>query len=297
MPTIYENINKNVFKTWTWITMFAFLILGFGWALSYVYNNEGILIIAFIISSMQVISSYWYSDKIVLSLSGAERLKFKENQEIYRLIENLCIAAGMPMPKVYIIDDQQPNAFATGRDEEHSAIALTKGIINKLTKTELEAVIAHELSHIKNRDTLLQAVIVVLVGLIAMSSDMAWRMTFRSRNNDRKEGNGVLMILGLVLIVLAPIMGKLIQLAVSRKREFLADSSSILLTRNAEALASALTKISEYPNSMKNANTATSHLYILSPLRGNDATSFVNKLFSTHPPVKERIKALLETNN
>lgn len=295
MPTIYSQIDSNVRKTWGWITAFALLIIGVGWYLSYYLDRPGILVFAVVFSFIQVWVSYYYSDKIVLGLTGARPIEFKENQEIYRLVENLCIAAGLPTPKIYIINDPQPNAFATGRDEEHAVVALTTGILSTLNKDELEGVVAHELSHIKNRDTLLQAAMVVLVGILTLIADLFWRTSVRG-NDDREERGGILAIAGLALIFISPILGKLMQMAVSRKREFLADASSALITRNPEGLASALEKIAVFPDNMRKANDATAHLFILSPLRGKDAVDFMSRIFSTHPPVAERIAALRQSN-
>lgn len=295
MPTIYSQVDSNVRKTWGWITAFALLVIGVGWYLSYYLDRPGILFFAVIFSFIQVWVSYYYSDKIVLGLVGAKPVEFKENQELYRLVENLCIAAGLPTPKIYIINDPQPNAFATGRDEQHAVVALTTGILNMLDKEELEGVIAHELSHIKNRDTFLQAAMVVLVGILTLIADMFWRTSVR-RSDDREDRGGILAIIGLALIFISPILGKMMQMAVSRKREFLADASGALITRNPEGLASALEKISTYSSNMRTASDATAHLFIVNPLRGKDAADFMSKLFSTHPPVAERIKALREAN-
>ncbi len=296
MPTIYSQIDSNVRKTWGWITAFALLLIGVGWYFSYYLDRPGILVFAVVLSFIQVWVSYYYSDKIVLGMAGARPIEFKDNQEIYRLVENLCITAGLPTPKIYLIADPQPNAFATGRDEQHAVIALTTGLIETLTKSELEGVISHELAHIKNRDTLLQAAMVVLVGILTLIADLFWRTSVR-RSDDREErGGAIIAILGLALIFISPILGKLMQMAISRKREFLADASGAMITRNPEGLASALEKIAVFPNNMRRASDATAHLFIVSPLRGKDAADFMSRIFSTHPSVAERIAALRESN-
>ena len=296
MPTIYSQIDSNVRKTWGWITAFALLLIGVGWYFSYYLDRPGILVFAVVLSFIQVWVSYYYSDKIVLGMAGARPIEFKDNQEIYRLVENLCITAGLPTPKIYLIADPQPNAFATGRDEQHAVIALTTGLIETLTKSELEGVISHELAHIKNRDTLLQAAMVVLVGILTLIADLFWRTSVR-RSDDREErGGAIIAILGLALIFISPILGKLMQMAISRKREFLADASGAMITRNPEGLAFALEKIAVFPNNMRRASDATAHLFIVSPLRGKDAADFMSRIFSTHPSVAERIAALRESN-
>jgi heat shock protein HtpX len=296
MPTLYEQISSNTRKTYLLISLFLVLIIGLGWVLSYLFDAPYLLIGAVVFSVLMSFFSYWYSDKIVLKISRAKPLKKEDHPEIYRLVENLTIAAGMPMPRIYIIEEDQPNAFATGRDEKHAVIALTSGLIKRLEKAELEGVIAHELSHIKNRDILLSSIVVVLVGIIILISDWVIRLTFwgglRSRDNDRSPVGTLLILLGFLFIIIAPILARLIQFAVSRKREFLADASGVLLTRYPEGLIQALRKISNYPYSAKIANNATAHLFIASPFRGEKTRNWLVKLFSTHPPVEERIKAL-----
>ena len=237
-------------------------------------------------------ASYWWSDKIVLSMSGAKPADHNSNMELYHLVENLSITAGLPMPKIYLINDPAPNAFATGRDKKHAVVAVTTGLLGMLNKNELEGVIAHELSHIGNRDILLQSAVVVLVGLIAILSDMfiRSRFLFGSRDDDNKA-SGILAIVGVIFIVLSPIIATLIQLAISRQREFLADSSGALLTRYPEGLASALQKIGSYSAPMKKASNAMAHMYISNPF-GARAVKGISKLFMTHPPVEERIQAL-----
>ena len=238
------------------------------------------------------IIGYWYSDKIALSIAGAKPATRAEYFDLYTTVENLCITAGLPLPKIYVIPDQAPNAFATGRDKNHAVVAVTTGLLAIMSKVELEGVIAHELSHIGNRDMLVSTVAVVLVGFIAIVSDMFMRMAFfGGRDNDNK-GNGVIMVIGLILAILAPILATLMQLAISRNREYLADSTGALLTRYPEGLASALEKIGAYSRPMQKQSTAIAHLYIANPFGSGQFRKKMAGLFSTHPPVEERVKRL-----
>jgi len=294
MATLYNQAESNIRKTWLYLTFFFLLIIGIGWFLSYYYQDQSILYIATVFSVLSSFFSYWYSDKIVLAMTRAKEIKHSENPELYHTVENLCITAGLPLPKIYIINEAQPNAFATGRDAKHAVVAVTRGLLEKLEKTELEGVIAHELSHIGNKDMFLQTIVVILVGIIANVSNLFLRMSFFGegrRDNDSKGGN-IFALLGIVAVILAPIAATLIQLAISRKREFLADAAGALLTRYPEGLARALGKISQDPNPMKIANNSTAHLFIASPFRGKQSVGWFAKLFMTHPLVEERIKAL-----
>jgi len=291
MATLYTQKDKNIRKTWMLITFFLVFVIALGWVFSYQFNSPIILIIAVIFSTVTSFTSYWYSDKIVLAMSHAQEVKHDENPDLYHLVENLCITAGLPLPKIYIINESAPNAFATGRDPEHAVIAVTKGLLEKLDRSELEGVLAHELSHIGNRDILLQTVVVILVGLVALLSDWFLRWSFFGRkSNDRDSGQlGTIMaVIGIVLAILSPLIAVLIQLSVSRKREFLADASGALLTRYPEGLAKALEKISQDQTQLKVANKATAHMYITNPFRGKK----ISKMFMTHPPVEERVKSL-----
>ena len=296
---LYTQAESNIRKTWFYLFFFLILVIAVGWAISYYFQSPVILYLAVTISLLMNFIAYWKSDKIVLSLNHAKPIEKRDNPELYRVVENLCITAGLPLPKIYIIDSAQPNAFATGRDAKHAVVAVTRGLLEKLERTELEGVIAHELSHIGNRDMLLQTVIVVLVGVIVIMTDFFFRISFwgglRGRNN---KGGGqiglIMMVVAIALAVLAPIFAQLIKLAISRKREFLADASGSLLTRYPEGLARALEKISQDNNPLRGANDATSHLYIASPFRGEEKKSWLHKLFTTHPPVEERINALRE---
>jgi heat shock protein HtpX len=275
------------------MALFLVLITAIGWFLSYYYENDSILYIAIGLSIIMNIGSYWYSDKVALAISGAREAKREEYFDLYNIVQNLSITAGLPMPKVYVILDPSPNAFATGRDKNHATVAVTDGLLKMLNKTELEGVIAHELSHIGNRDILLSTVVVTLVGLVAILAHIFTRGMFFGGRRNNERGNGVLQIIGILFIILSPIAATLIQLAISRKREFLADASGALLTRYPEGLASALQKISQAGIPMKAANEATAHLFIANPF--GRAADKVSNLFSTHPPVADRIKALLNT--
>ncbi len=290
--TLYNQADRNTRLTWIYITGFLVFVIGVGYVFAGAMGNSVILYGAVIFSVIMSFGSYWWSDKIVLKMSNAKELTFKNNKELYRLVENLCITAGLPVPKIYIIQDSAMNAFATGRDAEHGVICLTTGIIQRLEKTELEGVIAHELSHIGNRDILLSTVIVILVGFVTLLADWFrhWAFWGGRGNNDNKSGQLqlILMILAVVLSILAPIAAVLMQLAISRKREFLADASGALLTRYPEGLARALEKISGDTEKLEVANRATAHLFIANPFKGKK----ISKLFMTHPPITERIMKL-----
>jgi len=294
MTTLYNQADKNTRLTWIYITGFLVFVIGVGYVFAGAMGNSYILYGAVLFSVLMSFGSYWWSDKIVLKMSNAKELTFENNKEIYRLVENLCITAGLPVPKIYIIEDTAMNAFATGRDAEHGVICLTTGIIQRLEKTELEGVIAHELSHIGNRDILLSTVIVVLVGFVTLLADWFRHWAFWGGRGDSDNKNSqfqmLLMIMALILSILAPIAAVLMQLAISRKREFLADASGALLTRYPEGLASALEKISKDTEKLEVANRATAHLFIANPFKGKK----ISKLFMTHPPIEERIAKLRE---
>lgn len=299
--TAWDHVSGNIFKTWLimfFFTLFMTVVVyvlarGFGFG---ELGGLGIVGIALIVAGLMNFISYYYSDRIVLGISGAKPLSHEGNREIYHLVENLSLAGGLPVPKIYIINDTAPNAFATGRDPKHSAIALTSGIVDKLNKQELEGVIAHELSHVGNRDTLVMTVVSVLVGTIALLSDWFLRsMWYGSHDNDRdSKGNAIFITLAIVAAILAPIVATLIQLTLSRRREFLADASAVLLTRYPGGLASALLKISSDKEPLEVANRGTAHLYITNPLKGQQAIGWFANLFNTHPPIAARVKALRE---
>ena len=292
MSTLYTHQSENIHKTWFLMGGFLILIIALGYTISWVTGNSGILYIAVIFALVMNVGSYWFSDKVVISMTGAKQITRAEAPDLWNVVENLSITAGLPMPKVYIVSDPAPNAFATGRDPEHAVVAATTGLLQMLNRTELEGVMAHELSHVGNRDMLVMTVAVVLAGFVAMAADLFLRVTMWGGGNDRKHP--VFLILGLVGIILAPIAAQLIQLAISRKREYLADASGALLTRYPEGLASALEKISSYPAPMRRASHATAHLFIANPFGGEKRTmgQKIGGLFQTHPPVGERIRIL-----
>jgi len=293
MATLYTEQTKNVTKTWLLMAVFFIVIIGLGWLFAFYYNNPTILYFFVLFSVAMNIFSYWFSDKIVLKLAGARPAKRAENFILYTSVENLAITAGLPMPKVYIIEDNAPNAFATGRDKNHAVVAVTTGLLAILDKTELEGVLAHELSHIGNKDMLLSTIIVVLVGFVSIIADVFRRNLFFGRNRDSgNKMHGILMLVGIILSILAPIFVMLIQLAISRKREFLADASGALLTRYPAGLANALGKIAKYGKPMARQQNTIAHLYIADP-KGVSFGKKVSGLFATHPSVEDRVKALI----
>lgn len=290
MATLYTHQSQNVRKTWLLMTTFLVLIVLIGFAFSQYYGNPNILYIFFAFAVLMNIYSYWNSDKLAIKMSGAFPADENQYRELHNIVENLSITAGLPKPRVYIINDMAPNAFATGRDKNHAVVAVTTGLLQILNRSELEGVIAHELSHIGNRDILVGTVAVVLTGFITIVADIFIRShLFGGRGRDDDNRGGLLMIIGIILAILAPIFATLIQLSISRKREFLADASGALLTRYPEGLASALAKISQYGAPMQKASKATAHLFIANPFGANK----IKSLFSTHPPVQSRIEALL----
>lgn len=297
MQTLYTHQDSNVRKTWLLITIFLVLVIALGWFLSLYFGSPNILYIAVAFAFFQVFFSYWFSHKIVLSMSGAKEVKRDEHRELWNITENLCITAGLPMPKLYIINDPAPNAFATGRNKKHAVVAVTTGLLALLDKNEIEGVVAHELAHIGNKDMLISTLVVVLVGFITLLSDMFLRAQLfgGNRGGDRNGGGQVqlvLMVVGVVLMILSPFIATLIQLSISRKREFLADASGALLTRYPEGLASALEKITGYAGPMRKANHATAHLFISNPFGAKSKSSWFQNLWATHPPAEERIKRL-----
>lgn len=299
--TTWDHVSANLFKTWVimfFFSLFAVSVIyilgrGFGYGEA---GSLGLVGTALIFTGLMNFVSYFWSDKIVLGISGAKPIKKEDNLTLYRTVENLCIASGLPLPKIYILEDSAPNAFATGRDPKHAAICFTTGILEKLNKQELEGVTAHELSHVGNRDTLLLSVVSILVGTVALLSDWFLRsMWYGGRRDDRDNKSGtIFMVLALVAAILAPIVATLIQLAVSRRREFLADASGVLLTRYPQGLAGALLKISGDREPLEAANRGTAHLYIVNPLKGAQAIGWFASLFNTHPPIEARVKALRE---
>ncbi len=272
------------------MTSFLIIVIAIGYLFAYQYDSPNILYFAVVFSIGMNIFSYWNSDKIALKMSGAVPADPAQYAELHRIVENLAITAGLPKPRVFIINDESPNAFATGRNKEHAAVAVTTGLLHVLDKNELEGVMAHELSHIGNKDILVSTVAVVLAGFIAILSDIFLRShIFGGRSRDR-EGSNVLMIVGIVLAILAPIFATLVQLAISRKREYLADASGALLTRYPEGLANALEKIAAHAQPMQKASKATAHLFISNPFGG--VGKKISTLWATHPPLESRINIL-----
>jgi len=278
------------------MTVFLVLIIFIGWLFGFIYNSPEILYFAVFLAVSMNFFAYWYSDKVALAMSGAKPASRETHLELFRIIENLSITAGLPMPRVYVMHDGQINAFATGRDPKHAAIAVTEGALAKLDKTELEGVLAHELSHIGNRDILISSVVVVLAGLIAILADWFLRAglggNLGGRDNDNKQGGAVILLVAIAVAVLAPLIATIIRLAVSRKREFLADASGALLTRYPEGLAGALEKIAQDQTPMHRAHSGTAHLFISNPFKGKQESGWFTRLFLTHPPTEERIRIL-----
>ncbi len=293
---VYDRIGANKRQTWIMMAIFVLAAGGFATLIGYV---AGLPIAAapFVFGALIVYAmfSYYASAGVALAVSSAHAATREDEPELHRVVENLSIGSGLPMPKVYVIEDSAPNAFATGRDPKHASVTATRGLLDKLDKAELEAVIAHEMSHVGNYDIRVMTITVVLVGVIALLADLFMRWTWfgsgsRSSNKDRGGAFAALVVVAIVLAILAPIAAQVIQLAVSRQREYLADASGALLCRNPDALARALEKISADPEPLEAANKATAHLYFSNPLR--EHSSFLNNLFSTHPPVEERIRLL-----
>jgi len=296
--THYQLVAKNKQRSFLIVTTFITFIVVTAYVmargLGYPLEMVGW---AFIISGATSFFSYYYSDKIILGISGAKEAKRQEFFDFYTVTENICLSQKMPMPKLYVIEDSSMNAFATGRNPEHAVVCATTGLLARLKRSEVEAVVAHELSHIKNYDILLMSIVSVLVGLIALLADWMMHMSFwgggRKKDNDNSQLGAIMAILALILVVLSPIIATLIQLAISRRREFLADASAAAMTKNPEGLARALDKISADREPLEAANKATAHLYISDPLKNTQgAVHAFAKLFNTHPPVNERIAAL-----
>lgn len=294
---MYNQIAANKRKTWFLVILMSGLIVGLSWVFGVAYDVDARSAIIFgtMFSTVYALVSYYASASIALATSGAQKIDKRTAPELWNMVENLCIANGQPMPSVHIIDDPSPNAFATGRDPEHAAIAFTTGILRILNKQELEGVAAHELSHVKNYDIRVMTLVVVLVGAVMLITDLLLRggHLFGDRDNRNGGATAILAIVGLVLAILSPIFAQLIQLAVSRQREYLADASGALLTRYPEGLASALRKIASAGQPLRNANHATAHLFISNPFGATPRRSLFAGLFSTHPPTEERVARLL----
>lgn len=305
MRNIYEVQRSNKVKSAIVVVLFVlfvgaatyFISKAFGIYLGYEPSQLGFVGIALIVSGVSSFISYYFSDQIILGISGAKAANKKDNFLFYSVVENLSIGAGIPTPSLYVITDSAPNAFATGRDPKHAVICATTGLLNKLNRTELEGVVAHEMTHIKNYDIRLMSIVSVMVGLIALLGDWFLRVSWRGKSgDDDNKSNGIFLLLGLVFAILSPIIGQLIQLAISRRHEFVADAGSVTITRQPQGLISALEKISADREPLEVANKATAHLYICSPFKkkGNDVRGTFSNLFNTHPPISERIKVLKE---
>lgn len=285
MKTLYTHQSENIAKTWFLMTAFFGLLLAVGFVLSVYFDRAWIMYAAAMFAIGTSVWSYWFSDKMVLSMTGAKEVSRQNLKELYEIVDNLAITAGLPTPKIYVIDDPALNAFATGRNPEHGVIVFTRGILERLNEEEIRGVAAHEMSHIGNRDILIGTVAVIFTSIIGMVSHMLY-----FSGGDRERGNALMMIIGLILLILAPLLATILRLAISRKREFLADASGAMLTRYPEGLASALEKISADPRPVATASDTTAHLFIANPLKQH--ISGLSKLFMTHPPAEERIARL-----
>ena len=294
MANLYTYQSANIRRTWVLFFVFFVVVVGIGYVFSEAYGDPSFIIFALIFSVVYSLISYYSSAAIALSLARAVPVEKKDNPMLYNIVENLCIASGLPTPKIYVTPEMQINAFATGRDPQHAAVAVTQGALQRLNKTELEGVLAHELSHVGNRDILVSTVAAILAGIIALAADIFLRSLFLGgmggrRNNS--EAGGIFFLVAIILSVLAPIGTMLIQLAISRRREALADASGVLLTRYPEGLISALQKIAVDNTPMRSAKDSTAHMWLDNPFKGS-GTSWWHKLFMTHPPIEERIAAL-----
>lgn len=286
---MYKAITANKRNTVIIMAVFVGLIGAIGWAVSYFYGDRSIAYWVIGVAAVYAFVQYFIASKLAITMSGAEEIKKSDNPRLYRIVENLTIATGMPMPKVYIIDDAAPNAFATGRDPQHAVVAATTGILDIMDDRELEAVMAHEISHVQNYDIRVSMIAFGLVSAIGILSDIALRMMFfGDRRNE--NSNPIMLVVGIILIILAPIIAALIQMAISRQREYLADASGVMATRDSEGLAMALEKLQKFGRPMKRQNTASAHLFFNNPLK----PGFFSNLFSTHPPLDARIARLRE---
>lgn len=298
MLNVYEQIDRNKRRSTLVVVLFAIFVIGVTYLLGRVfgYDQYSMAGLALIVSGSISFFGYWYSDKVILSISGARPANNSEDRLFHSVAENISIGAQIPLPKLYVIEDSAPNAFATGRDIDHAVVCVTTGLLDKLDRTELEGVIAHEISHIRNYDMRLMSIVAVLVGMLTLLGDWLLRSRFRSRNRSDGEGGNIgaiLMIVGIILALLSPLIAQLIQLAISRRREFLADAGSAMITRQPSGLISALKKIASDREPLEAANKATAHLYIENPFKEKQAdVGRFSNLFNTHPPVAERIKAL-----
>ena len=291
---MYSEIAANKRKTWVLVVIFTAVIVALGYVFGHVYGDPyGGIVLATVFATVMSLTGYFQGDSIALASAGARRIEKKDSEYVWNLVENLSIASGTPMPAVYLIEDPSGNAFATGRDPRHASIAVTTGLVRMLTKAELEGVVAHEMSHVRNYDVRVMTIVVVLVGIVMLLSDWMLRGMFRRRggNNGGEDGAMLFLVIGIALAILSPIFAQLIKMAVSRQREYLADASGALLTRYPEGLASALQKIAEADLPLRSANHATAHLFLANPFDPHVTRKF-EQLFSTHPPILERIARL-----
>jgi heat shock protein HtpX len=293
MATLYTQQSRNVFRTWLLMGVFLVFVILIGFLAAQYFGNPAILYAAVALSIIMNIGAYWFSDKVAIASARAYPADETEYRELHQVVENLSITAGLPKPRVYIINDTAPNAFSTGRNAKHAVVAVTTGLLSMMNRNELEGIVAHELSHVGNRDILVMTVAVVLVGFISVLANIFLRISFWGGGRDRDRDGGVLIAVAAILaMILAPIAAQLIELAISRRREFLADASGVLLTRYPEGLESALRKLGSYEAPMQRASTTTAHLFIVNPFGAHPAGQYIAKLFSTHPPIQERIEAL-----
>ncbi len=296
MLNVYEQIDSNKRKTALIMVLFIVFICFTAWIFAQIFDyGWGFVGMALIFSGLMSFASYYWSDKIILGISGARPASRKKDFQFYTVTENICLAAGIPMPKLYVIDDTAMNAFASGRDPEHAVVCTTTGLLNRLNRTELEGVIGHELSHVRNFDIRLMSIVTILVGMITLLADWFLRSSryTRSKKGKGSEIQSLIFILGIFLALLSPLIAKLIQLAISRRHEFLADAGSVKLTRQPSGLISALKKLSADREPLEAANKATAHLYIVNPLKNlHSGIGWFAGLFQTHPPIEQRVKAL-----
>lgn len=290
---MYNQIAANKRKTWLIMALFAVIIGALGWIISNMYGSPMFFYLAFIVGGVYALMQYFLAAKLAVGMAGAKQIKKQDDPRLFRIVENLTIATGMPMPKIYIIEDQAPNAFATGRDPKHAIVCASRGLLEIMDDSELEAVMAHELGHVKNYDIRVMMIVFGLVSAIGVIADMIMYMMWFAGGDEEDSPNPVFMVLGIVAALLAPFVAMMVQLAVSRRREYLADSTSALTTRYPDGLVRALEKIRDHGSVMKRQSSATAHLFFANPLRGKSVARF----FSTHPPIEDRIKRLREMGN
>ena len=288
---MYSAIAKNKRNTFVIMVFFLLIIGGLGWLAGYIYNDITITVMTIVIASGYALFQYYLAGSQALSIAGAIEIQKADNPRLYRIVENLCIATGTPMPKIYIINDQAPNAFATGRDPQHAAVAATSGLLDLMDDAELEGVMAHELGHVRNYDIRVSMIVFGLVVAVGFLSDMLLRMSFFApRRDSNGGGNPVMLVLGLAAMIIAPLVATMVQLAISRQREYLADATGALATRHPEALASALQKLAAYGRPLQKQSSSMAHMWIADPVK----PGIVDRMFATHPPIEDRIQRLHE---